>query len=462
MDNKLILFIRNFSYTLSSNIISLSVNGLILLIIPKIVGIAEYGYIQYYTLLGTYIVFLHCGWNDGIYLRYGGQKYDELDSHTFSQQFWGIVIFSLVQVTLYLILLNNINIDNNKYFVFLYAIFAMLIILPRIFISTVLQVSNRMKEFSISLITERIFYVILLTIMLIYGIRDFKVLLIGDLIGKLFSLVYGAKCCSNIVFHNPKFNKKSFVEIKENIGVGIFLLLSNLCSILITGIVQFFIENKWNIETFSKVALTFNISRMLMLIINSVSIVIFPLLKNTKNEELPALYEKIRKLTMIILLAILIFYYPMRVMLSIWLPQYADSFKFVALLLPICIFESKSSMLVSTYLKVLRKETVLFSVNFIMVLISFLFSFITVYLLSSLELAILSITVVLGIKSILLEFFVSKIIEVQIMNDTIIEILMVLIFISCSWFIDSWFSFLIYLVVYCIYLLANLIKPIKY
>jgi O-antigen/teichoic acid export membrane protein len=455
MSNKLVLFIKNFSYAFSSNMISFLINAFILLTIPKVIGVTEYGYFQYYTLLTTYLFVLHFGWIDGIYLRYGGLTYNELDSHIFSQQFWGFFIFCFAQITLYLTLLNNISLEYNKYFIFLYVILSIIFVLPKTFISIVLQATNRMKEYSVLLIIERIFYAIILVVMLICGVTSFKILLLADLAGKLFSLIYGIKCCYNIVFTYPIYRNNSFVVIKDNISAGIFLVLSNLCSMFTTGIMQFFIENRWNIETFSKISLTFNISRMIMLIINSISVVMFPLIKNVRQEELENLYVRIRKATMIILMSILIFYYPLRSILTIWLPQFSDSFRYVALLLPMCIFESKSVMLVNTYLKVLRKENVLFTVNLIIVIMSVLFSFIMVYIISSLELAILSITILLMIKSIFLEYFITKFMPVKITKEIIIEFLIVSIFMICSWFISPWASFMIYLIVYSIYLFIH-------
>ena len=72
MNNKALDFIKNFSYTLSSNLLSLVISTLVVLIIPKLIGVEEYGYWQLYIFYTSYIGFLHFGWNDGIYLRYGG------------------------------------------------------------------------------------------------------------------------------------------------------------------------------------------------------------------------------------------------------------------------------------------------------------------------------------------------------------------------------------------------------
>ena len=74
MSSKFVVFVRNFSYALTSNVVSFVINALILLVVPKVIGVSEYGYFQYYTLLTTYLFVLHFGWIDGIFLRYGGEK----------------------------------------------------------------------------------------------------------------------------------------------------------------------------------------------------------------------------------------------------------------------------------------------------------------------------------------------------------------------------------------------------
>ena len=78
MNSKAIEFIKNMSYSISSNLVSLIISTIVILIIPKIIGVEEYGYWQLYLFYTSYIGFLHFGWNDGIYLRYGGKEYKKL------------------------------------------------------------------------------------------------------------------------------------------------------------------------------------------------------------------------------------------------------------------------------------------------------------------------------------------------------------------------------------------------
>ncbi|MEH7500412.1 hypothetical protein V7251_23495, partial [Cytobacillus firmus] len=96
MNSKAINIIRNFSYALSSNLVSLIVSTIVILIVPKLISVEEYGYWQLYLFYSSYIGFLHFGWNDGIYLRFGGAEYKNLDKRLFFSQFYMMVGLQLL------------------------------------------------------------------------------------------------------------------------------------------------------------------------------------------------------------------------------------------------------------------------------------------------------------------------------------------------------------------------------
>lgn len=73
----------DFGYVISSNLLTLTVSTLVILVVPKLVGVKEFGYWQLFTFFSGYLGLLPLGWLDGIYLRYGGEKYSDLDKNTF-------------------------------------------------------------------------------------------------------------------------------------------------------------------------------------------------------------------------------------------------------------------------------------------------------------------------------------------------------------------------------------------
>lgn len=72
MDNSIKGFMKNFSYTLSSNFINLLVSAIVIFVVPKIINFEQYGYWQLFIFYSAYVPFLQFGWTDGIFLRYAG------------------------------------------------------------------------------------------------------------------------------------------------------------------------------------------------------------------------------------------------------------------------------------------------------------------------------------------------------------------------------------------------------
>ncbi len=452
--NSIRKFLKNVTYTFTSNASSFVINALIVLVVPKILGVAEYGYYQLYVLLATYALYFHFGWCDGVYLRYVGTEYKQLDKPTMSAQFKGVAVLSIAVSAILLVAIQLIFQDSNKIWVYSMASIAVLLVTPKTFTSVTMQMTNRMKEYSRLVLVEKVIYAVVLALMLSIGIRNYKILLLSDLIGKFAALVLGIYFCKDIVFCKGKISRLLFKkETTENIRVGIFLLISNLASILITGIVQFSIESKWDIETFSKVSLTFNMSRMLLVVITAMSIVLVPMLKHMDEHQLASMYKQIRSVLMFTLGAMLLLYYPLKVILSAWLPQYSDSLHYMALLFPMCLFESKTQLLINTYLKAMREEIKLCFANVLTVIVSAVVAYITVFVASNLNAAILTIPYLLAFRCIILEFYVGCKLKIHIIRDAFIEVGLATIFILCSWFIDSWLTIGIYFIFYLLYVL---------
>ena len=196
-------------------------------------------------------------------------------------------------------------------------------------------------------------------------------------------------------------------------------------------------------------------SNLLMVFISAVSVVLYPLLKDINPEKYVEIYTKIRTILMVVVLGMLIVYYPAKVILSWWLPQYAESLKYMALLFPMCVFESKMTMLINTYLKALREEKAIMLINWAVVIITIISTAIFVYGMGNLLFAIVSLTFLIGTRCSIGELYLAKTLGFSPIKDIIYEWLMVIVFMFVSWKIDSWLSFVIYAVVYLIYMLVK-------
>lgn len=466
MNIKVISFIKNFSYTLTSNLVSLVFSILVILIAPKLIGIKEYGYWQLYLFYSSYIGFLSFGWNDGIYLRYGGKNYKDLDKGLFSSQFYMVAILQLLIVAIIFSIL-GIFTDENRIFIFTMTAIGLFIYNVRSVLLCTLLGTNRIKEHAWIIIMGGIVSCCLITAFLLVGFREYKLMVVSDLIGRLISLLYAMYCCRDIIFHRFSTFYISFREAMKNISVGIKLMFANIAGLLIIGVVRFGIERSWDVSTFGKVSLVLSVSNIMMLFISAVGIIMFPILRRTDERKLTSIYVTMRDFLMVVLFGVMIVYYPLKVVLSEWLPKYADSLMFMALLFPLCVFEGKMNLLINTYLKTLRKEKLILKINLISLALSIMFSFITTLILKDLNLAIASIVIILAFRCVFAEILLSKILKIYVYKDMVLELMMTLIFMLTGWFMNSWLVVLVYALSYATYLVIkrrdinNTIKNVK-
>lgn len=155
------------------------------------------------------------------------------------------------------------------------------------------------------------------------------------------------------------------------------------------------------------------------------------------------------------LIFLLIFYYPIEKIASIWLSKYADSLIYMAVLFPVCLFESKMGLMINTYLKSLRKETLMLKINAISVVVSLIVTFFTVYVLHNLNATVFSIILLYAFRCELAEYQMEKLVHIRLKKYIFIELLMVAIFIITGIGFNNWWSTIIYALAYAVYLMFN-------
>ena len=451
MNTKFKNILENITYTFTANILTMLISIIMTLILPKFLGVTDYSYYQLYIFFISYVGFFHFGWIDGIYLKIGGMEYNDLEKSNYVTQFWMLNVLEIIIAAIISIfaLFTIKNIDKS--FVLISTSVCGVITILRTYLLFILQSTNRIKEYAKYTRVDRFIYFALVIVFLFLGFKNYKIILYIDIFSKLVALVLCANKMKDIVFGKLNISKNTLLEIFENISIGIKLMLANIASTLIIGVVRFGIQKNWDIETFGKISLTLNISNLLMTFINAVAVIMFPLLRREEESNLPKIYVILRNTLMIFLYMMLIFYYPIKLILSTWLPQYADSLRYMALLFPICIYESKMSMLINTYLKSFRKEKSMLIINTISLILSLILTILSVFILNNLTWAILSIVFLLGFRCVIGELVLTKVMNILIYKDIILETVLTAIFIISSWFINNMFCSIIYTCFYLIY-----------
>lgn len=447
--------IKNISYSFLANIISLLLGILATFLFPKFLNVSGYGYYQLYIFYTGYLIITALGLADGVQLKIAGQEYRQLNFDEQSSMFW---LSSLLQVAVYVVLLvlSSIMIqDADKRYAIVCACIVGLVTHPRYYLYTLLQGVNRLREYSHIIITERSISIVISIIALLLGFKDFRLMILFDVIGRILSFVLAMYFCKEIVFRKPRIDGNIIKKIISYTLSGSMILFAMQTSSIVIGVNRYGIEHEWGIEEFSKISLAIALSNMVLRCVNSISVVMFPTLRNVNTEKLPNIYRNINAILMSTIFIFMCFFKPVCYLIGIWLPQYADSLKYSILLLPICIYECKYSLLINTNLKTLNKEKSIGAINAVSVIVSFITTFISIGLLKNMELAIVGILVSLSIRSMIGEWIISRIYSIDVIWNIVAEFVLSIAFIFCMYFNNGYFFSVFYLIVVILYTLIE-------
>lgn len=451
-------FLKKVLYAVSANLLGLFVSVLTTLVVPKFLGDAvdQYGYFQIYLFYVGYIGFFHLGWCDGIFLRDGGKQWEELDKPLYAGQFWLLSAMQLVVAAVIAACGYIFSPDADYRFICLTIGINVLVYLPRTMLAYYLQTTNRIKEYSSITTVGRAIYGISIIVTILFLSENYKHFIIGDIIGKTVALFISIWWCRDIILKTKLSPLKTTIkEAGINISVGIKLLFANIASMLITGIVQWGIQTKWDVVTYGKISFTLNVSNLLLVFISAVALVLYPTLRRTKQDNLTEIYKILRNVLMIPMLGCLIVYYPVEFILSRWLPQYAESMRYMAILFPMCIYAAKNTLLVNTYLNVCRMEKKTLLINLVGLGVAVVTTLLSVFILQNLTMAMMSIVINQMFRCILGESILSGRMKFSAAKDNILEVALTLLFIGVNWFVGAWVGVGLYLIGYIIYLILK-------
>lgn len=455
---------KDFGFVISSNLLTLIISTIVILVVPKLIGVKEYGYWQLFMFYSGYLGLLPLGWLDGIYLRYGGERYERLNKSLFNSQF--ILLMIMQSIFAAIIIIVAVIINDKQYSFILYALALFLLIyIAQSFCKFVLQITNRIREYSEVTILANVIYVVTVISLIVVNVRDFRLLIISFIFGNFVALLYAMFVLKDLFFQH--YDNKQFLSLSEaatNIRVGSQLLMANVAAMLIIGVVRMGIQHGWGVEIFGKVSLTLSISNLLMVFINAISLIIFPRLKRIDPDKVNGFYSVIRDILMPLIFFGMLIYFPMSYFIPLWLPKYDSALIYMSVLFPMVAYQSKFEILSNTFMKVLRMERQLLLVNIATLIISILLTVISIYVLHNLTATVFVIIIVMAIRSTISELYVKNKLHVKFSSEMLLETVMVVFFILLSWYLSTFEAMIGYMVILALYLLIkknDIIRAVK-
>lgn len=454
-------FLKNLSYAITSQGISLLMSMLINLFLPKVLGVEDFSYWQLFIFYSQYIPFLHLGLNDGVYLRYGGIKFKDLNKNIIKTQLILGLFYQLIFCIILCFMSWVVVLDYSRLTIIILVTIYFIFYSIQNYLGNIFQATNEFIWFSKSIILSQIFFIVVMIICLYMDKKQYWIYIMIYIFSQIVSSIYLIVKGKKIVLAKICYIKISIKELLLNINAGIKLMLANIASMLVLGSSRQIIDMIWGLLVFGKISFAITLSNFLLVFIRQIGLVMFPTLKQLNENTQRYIYDLSRKGLFLFLPIIYIAYFPLYFILSIWLPEYIESLKYLVLVLPICFFDAKMQLLCNTYLKVLRREGYLFKINIFALFLSVLLGIMGGIVFKSIIIVMLGMVLAIIVRSILAEYRLSKDLNIKIYKNIIQEIIFTIGFIVIAWYLDNIKGFFILISTYVFFILFNK-KIVKY
>lgn len=434
---------KNFIYAFIAQLITLVVSCLTNLILPKIISPLQYSYWQLFIFYASYIPCLAFGINDGIYLRLGGSKIQNLNyksiksQYIFGQFFQFTLVIILATISLFLFgrsYRNTIILLTLIYFIS-YTTYN--------FFSYIYQAVNLTNIASKAIIIFQLIYLLFQIIFIFLKLKNaFQLIvmyIIANFCATLYLLYRMSKYLRGIPFNYHYGKDEAFISMKT----GISLMIANVCSMLILGIGRQIIDMRWGLLKFGKVSFSLALINFALTFIVQIGIVLFPALRRLNNKDLKKVYIKLNKNLFLWLPIIYLLFFPGQYILSLWLPKYTESIIYLGMTLPICFFDCKMNLLDVTYFKVLNKQILLLEVNILTVLFSLVLCGITAYFFNNLNFVIYSLVMSIAFRCTISDYVLGKFMKVKTNQLILLDWLLAIVFIATQSLGNSLYSAMI-------------------
>jgi hypothetical protein len=423
------------------------------LVVPKVLGIEAFGYWQLFIFYCGYVGFFHFGLNDGIYLRLGGADLKSLDNGLLAAQFRAAVLiqtgFALIIIGIAWLLQPGpdrllVILGTGAYLVTMNAFF---------YLGMIFQATNHTRIYSKGVIIDKVVFLAVVIAALAFEQVDYRLLMVAHIICRLIALGYFFAKGRALVLSSGPGSRATLGEMWVNVKVGVNLMIANIAGSLVLGIGRQFIDMRWGISSFGKVSLALAVTVFFLQFLQQVSLVLYPALRQTTAERQAELAVGMRGGLDLLLPVAYLAYLPASLLLSWWLPDYTESFFYLGLLMPVCVYDGKTQILVITYLKVLRREKQLLWLNAISLAVAALAAAIAAYLLNSVIAVVAAMSLAVIIRCLLGEWLLAKTGHARIrIPQTLAVLLLTAVYLAAMLTLPTWWAFAVITAAYLLFL----------
>ena len=458
-------FLKNIIIVIISNLISVLSGILIGFIIPKIMGVSEYGYYKTFTLYSSYIGILHFGFIDGIYLKFAGKKYEELDKCKFRTYTRFLMLMELI-VSAIILSLSFFFIKSSYFLIVLFVSLSVLATNITTYFEFISQITMRFKRTTARNIFRCTLNIIsVLTLYFLYKFNNFVVYnytyVITVLVIQYILALWYVISYKDIVLGEGNKIKEEKSDLISFFKVGVPLLLANLVGQLVFVADQQVVNVAFDNDTYATYAFAYNMISIITIATSAISVVLYPTLKSLNEKSVSTNYSKLNSYLLIFVSFCLIAYFFLDVIVRVFLDKYVDSLLTFRIILPGVLISSSISVIKYNCYKKFGLINNYFIKSLIVLVLSIIANII-VYIIfrNTISISIVSIFVLL-IWYIIVEMYFVKNYKVAWVKNIVYLLLILSSFYLVMLIPNIYISGIVYLVCFIVITLCLYYKLIK-
>lgn len=316
---------RGVAVVFLANIINMAFGVITSFILPKYLSIESYGYYKVFTLYVSYLGFVHLGFIDGIYLKYGGLELSKINSNELQNESTTI---RNAQLFLTAVALLGAVWWKNPIAIILSLSFVPVNMVS--FYKNLFQATGHFKSYGIILsVLPMIVFIINMFLLLIIKTDNYIYYILTVFFSNLLLYII-LEHRSVKLFNRIKaftFNRYLF---SENIKSGFSLMVGNFASLMITSIDRWCIQVWMTISAFAFYSFAVSVENLFNICVSAITITLYNYLC---KERTVAKIIRLKSTCVIIGIYLIAIAFPVKAAISVWLQKYTASISSLFLLI---------------------------------------------------------------------------------------------------------------------------------
>ena len=247
-------------------------------IMPKMLSVDSYAGIKTYQLYVSYIGFLHLGFVDGIYLKFGGYEYSDLDKKQLQKPYVTLILFQTVVAVC--VIFGGMILKDDALIFFAFSIIPLNMLN---FYKNIYQATGEFKKYKSILQWNTIMtFCMIVFLLFVLKIHNYMFFFIGytivNLVVWILTEIKASIACWSVKYFDIK-------ELVGQIRTGIVLMLGNFSSILLTSMDRWFIKLLMNTVAFAEYSFAVSMENLLSIAITPITTTLYNFFCNNKEQS---------------------------------------------------------------------------------------------------------------------------------------------------------------------------------